>query len=86
MAAVTRLGLYGGSRSPYGSFAGKTPGVPVSADVVTRLGLYGGPRAPYGSFAGKEAGSTGDGSLGRLSAGLYSPSGKIITLGKIGKP
>lgn len=24
MAAVTRLGLYGGSRAPYGSFAGKT--------------------------------------------------------------
>jgi len=24
MAAVTRLGLYGGPRSPYGSFAGKT--------------------------------------------------------------
>lgn len=24
MAAVTRLGLYGGSRAPYGSFSGKT--------------------------------------------------------------
>ena len=24
---VTRLGLHGGPRSPYGSFAGKTPGV-----------------------------------------------------------
>jgi len=30
--------------------------------------------------------STGDGSLGKLSAGLYSPTGQIITLGKLGKP
>jgi len=29
MAAVTRLGLYGGSRGLYGSFAGKVAGVPV---------------------------------------------------------
>lgn len=29
MAAVTRLGLYGGSRSPYGSFAGKSANVTV---------------------------------------------------------
>jgi len=86
MAAVTRLGLYGGSRAPHGPFSGKTPGVIPSLDNVTRLGLYGGPRAPYGSFAGKTAGSTGDGWLGKLSAGLYSPTGKIITLGTMGKP
>ena len=27
--ATTRLGLYGGPRSPYGSFAGKTPEIAV---------------------------------------------------------
>jgi hypothetical protein len=56
--------------------------------MVTRLGLYGGSRGLYGSFAGKSPApaATGDGKLGRLSAGLYSPTGKIITLGKLGKP
>lgn len=38
MAAVTRLGLYGGPALPYGSFAGKAPGgsvgqVALYADV-----------------------------------------------------
>lgn len=54
--AVTRLGGWGGPRSPCGSFAGKIlatefprPAVPV----LTRLGGYGGPRLPFGSFAGK---------------------------------
>jgi hypothetical protein len=56
MAAVTRLGLYGGARKPYGSFAGKSP-APLKpyTKTFTRLGLYGGPRPPYGSFAGKSA-------------------------------
>ena len=34
MAAVTRLGLYGGPRSPYGSFAGKTAQVIVAASTT----------------------------------------------------
>ena len=29
---VTRLGLYGGSRSPYGDFSTKEEGVPVVVD------------------------------------------------------
>ena len=56
MAAVTRLGLHGGPRSPYGSFAGKSPApLKTYTQTFTRLGLYGGPRPPYGSFAGKSA-------------------------------
>ena len=36
MAAVSRLGLYGGSRSPYGRFAGKVEGeVPVVSTTAT---------------------------------------------------
>ena len=53
---VTRLGLGGGSRGLYGSFAGKTPQATPEGDAVTRLGLYGGTRSPYGSFAGKTEG------------------------------
>ena len=57
MAAVSRLGLYGGSRSPYGSFAGKTAYAPPASKpytkTFTRLGLYGSTRTPYGAFAGK---------------------------------
>lgn len=34
MAAVTRLGLYGGSRSPYGSFAGKALAPPVFSGTI----------------------------------------------------
>lgn len=34
--AVTRLGLYGGSRTPYGSFAGKTPGPEPTPDVAPK--------------------------------------------------
>jgi len=52
---TTRLGLYGGPRSPYGSFAGKLEDV-APRDTVTRLGLYGGTRGLYGSFAGKVVG------------------------------
>ena len=56
MAAVTRLGLHGGPRSPYGSFAGKTT-APLKSytKTFTRLALHGGARPPYGSFAGKSA-------------------------------
>lgn len=37
MVAITRRGLYGGPRSPYGSFAGKTAaGVPADAQVFLR--------------------------------------------------
>ena len=54
MAAVTRLGLHGGPRSPYGSFAGKAAApLKTYTKTFTRLGLHGGPRPPYGSFAGK---------------------------------
>jgi hypothetical protein len=38
MAEVTRLGLYGGPRSPYGSFAGKTPGEVIVAATGRRGG------------------------------------------------
>ena len=47
MSAITRLGLYGGPRAPYGTI--------VVAAQITRLGLYGGPRQVYGTFTGKEA-------------------------------
>lgn len=63
MAALTQLGLFGGSSVRYGagSFAGKGAG---STDSVaeadrpsgarfTRLGLYGGSMRRYGSFADK---------------------------------
>jgi hypothetical protein len=33
MAALTRLGLYGGPRGLYGSFAGKTPGATIGDPV-----------------------------------------------------
>ena len=49
---VTRLGLGGFTRPPYGSFEGKIEYIPP----VTRLALYGGARPPYGSFAGKIGG------------------------------
>jgi len=37
MAAVTRLGLYGGARAPYGSFAGKTPAAGGAEKTYLRL-------------------------------------------------
>ena len=42
MAAVSRLGLYGGSRSPYASFAGKTPGTPAvrARRVIALNGIF----------------------------------------------
>jgi hypothetical protein len=54
---ATRLGLYGGPRSPYGDFSlkGAASGTKSFTSVFTRHGLHGGPRKPYGSFAGKEA-------------------------------
>lgn len=57
MAAVTRLGLYGAARGPYGSFSGKTAfaGTKVYTKTFTRQGLYSGPRIPYGAFSGKTA-------------------------------
>ena len=45
--ATTRLGLYGGARPPYGSFADKE----YQERHLTRLGLYGGPRTQYASFS-----------------------------------
>ena len=45
--ATTRLGLYGGARPPYGSFADKESTVKPR---LTRLGLHGGPRMRYSSF------------------------------------
>ena len=50
--AVSRLGVSGFPRPPYGSFAGKTE-APIVKPIVTRLGVSGFPRPPYGSFAGK---------------------------------
>lgn len=51
---VTRLGLHGGARGPYGSFGGKVGGggggTKPFIEAFTRLGLYGGARSPYGSF------------------------------------
>ena len=38
MAAVTRLGLYGGPRGPYGDFSTKEAGTPVVEDVVVPTG------------------------------------------------
>ena len=54
--AKTRLGLYGGPRSPYGDFTKAAPSVKTFSGAYVRLGLYGGSRSPYGSFAGKTAG------------------------------
>ena len=58
-------------------------------NVVTR-GYGAGASIPFvvtrGYTIGEAAIVTGDGKLGMLSAGLYSPTGKIITLGKLGKP
>lgn len=51
--ATTRLGASGSPRSPYGSFAGKSPAIGRTIGTVTRLGAHGGPRQLYGSFAGK---------------------------------
>jgi len=38
-AQVTRLGLYGGGRSPYGSFAGKSVGVIIEEETRKTGGL-----------------------------------------------
>lgn len=58
MTQITRLGLSGFTRPPYGSFAGKAeseePASPRYISQVTRMGLSGFSRPPYGSFAGKE--------------------------------
>lgn len=51
MVQITRLGLNGASRTPYGSFAGKN--LSRSVGHITRLGLDAGARPRYGSFAGK---------------------------------
>lgn len=59
MTAVTRLGLGGGPRGLYGSFAGKQAGGGPDTTPVTRLGLGGSTRGLYGSFAGKVAGGPG---------------------------
>jgi len=59
MAQITRLGLYGGARSLYGSFV-KPTATKSFVKLFTRHALYGGARQPYGSFAGKVvAGKTG---------------------------
>ncbi len=54
---LTRLGLYGGTRGLYGSFAGKVENEnsagPHNPGEITRLGLAAIPRGLYGSFAGK---------------------------------
>ena len=39
MAAVTRLGLYGGERSPYGSFAGKALAPPVFTGTIPDISV-----------------------------------------------
>jgi hypothetical protein len=52
--AVTRHGLYGGARQPYGDFTGKVAGAHPVANV-TRHGLYGGARGLYGNFEDKGA-------------------------------
>lgn len=67
---VTRLGLHGGARELYGSFAGKAEAVSTRADL-TRLGLAAIPRQRYGSFAGKAAAApTGGGFLGLQLLGV----------------
>lgn len=74
MAGTTRLGLYGGARQPYGSFAGKTEltSGPHPVAEITRLGLYGGPRQLYGSFVGKTASTSGPHPVPRITRlGLY---------------
>ena len=56
-------------------------------DAKTRLGPGGSPRMPVAFTARDAAVATGDGSLGRLSAGLYGgTTGAVTTLGKLGKP
>ena len=53
MVAVTRKGLYGGARQPYGDFSTKQPAGPHSPAHITRLGLYGGLRHRYAGFVAK---------------------------------
>lgn len=56
MTKVTRLGVSGLPRQPYGSFANKG-GVIRTLSTVTRLGGSGFPRHLHGSFANKAAGA-----------------------------
>lgn len=51
--AVTRLGLYGGTRQRYGSFSGKTPVLPTRPTVITALGVSATPSRALGPFTGK---------------------------------
>ena len=52
--SVTRLGLYGGARKNYGSFAGKTGGG-VSGRIMGGLANHGG-LAGKGGIAGRRGG------------------------------
>jgi hypothetical protein len=61
MAAVTRLGLYGGARPLYGTFDKSVNPTKTYTSTVTRHALYAGARPLYGSYANKVeavAGST----------------------------
>jgi hypothetical protein len=78
---VTRLGLYGAARSPYGSFSSKGAGTTKSYSIdFTRLGLYGAARSPYGSFAGKIPVAPDSGIVTRLGlyGGARSPYGSFV--------
>ena len=55
--AITRLGLSGTPRGLYGSFEGKTPGVPTGR-ITPRLAGAGG-LAGYGGLAGHAGGMAG---------------------------
>ena len=98
---TTRLGAYGGARSPYGSFSGKEENVsgPHAPGDVTRLGVYGGPRELYGSFAGKVPATSGPKAPGTVTRlGMYGgarpiypvlegkPTATITRLGMYGGP
>jgi hypothetical protein len=71
---ITRLGVHGGPRPPYGVFTGKAqtanPSGPHPVGHITRLGLHGGPRPLYGDFSGKSVGPDPDIVTGS-SAGGY---------------
>ena len=75
MPQLTRLGVGGGPRGTYGSFAGKSVEAHPVAEI-TRLGPDATPRRLYGSFAGKTP----------TIPPVDHPVGKLTRLGMYGAP
>lgn len=80
MAAITRLGLYGGSRPLYGSFSGKAAFVGVALPGLFALGAL----DPTSQSAKGALGATGASLLGALSSGEFA-TGIIDATGQSAK-